>query len=80
MAEAELVVQKVSDTGLIAEWNATHPSSPVRKGHCIVQVNGKGGAGKKLMDECMKKEVAREIEGERERARAREGEKKRWRE
>mmetsp|Transcript_110503 Transcript_110503/g.276690 ORF Transcript_110503/g.276690 Transcript_110503/m.276690 type:complete len:134 (+) Transcript_110503:84-485(+) len=47
-----LLVDKVSDDGLVSEWNKANPHAQVEKGDKIVSVNGKRGDADTLAQVC----------------------------
>mmetsp|Transcript_16256 Transcript_16256/g.44771 ORF Transcript_16256/g.44771 Transcript_16256/m.44771 type:complete len:138 (-) Transcript_16256:108-521(-) len=52
-----LLVSTIGPDGLVQAWNKANPSSCVREGHRILQVNGKSGDVTALIEECKKLQV-----------------------
>jgi len=45
-----VLIAFVKESGFVAKWNEEHPEQEVKKGDRIVEVNGKKGTGKELVD------------------------------
>mmetsp|Transcript_94114 Transcript_94114/g.249896 ORF Transcript_94114/g.249896 Transcript_94114/m.249896 type:complete len:136 (-) Transcript_94114:13-420(-) len=52
-----LLVSTITANGLIQAWNEANPSTRVREGDRIIEVNGKKKDVNRLIEECQKKQV-----------------------
>jgi hypothetical protein len=53
----EIYVERVNQTGLVADWNNSNPSYKVHPGDCIVEVNGVKGHSGRMMNKLKSRQV-----------------------